>query len=278
MGKKNRTKQKVDVEGKKHKQAKGKKNKHLTKSVSRDTLEQQGKSPRSNGKGKLSELQQKMKLKLEGARFRQLNEQLYTTRGEEAFASFSQEPTLFEVYHRGFREMTVHWPENPLDQIIRWVQKYHSKAVIADLGCGDARLAESVSNRVHSFDLVSLNPNVTACDIASLPLPDNSVDICVFCLALMGTNLSDYIREAARILHDGKGILKIAEVRSRFEGADSGGGLEDLKTSIENLGFECTSCTADNKMFAMMEFKSSPSRATTEHISIRAKPCLYKRR
>ena len=47
-------------------------------------------------------------------------------------------------------------------------------------------------------------------------LEPSSVDIAVFCLSLMGTNLRDYIKEANRVLKDG-GVLKIAEVESRFQ-------------------------------------------------------------
>jgi ribosomal RNA-processing protein 8 len=53
------------------------------------------------------------------------------------------------------------------------------------MGCGDARLAQTVPNKTHSFDLVSKNPRVTACDVAHVPLENESVDIVVFCLALM---------------------------------------------------------------------------------------------
>jgi len=38
--------------------------------------------------------------------------------------------------------------------------------VVADFGCGDAKIARSVPNIVHSFDLVALNKHVTACDMA----------------------------------------------------------------------------------------------------------------
>ena len=37
--------------------------------------------------------------------------------------------------------------------------------VVADFGCGDAKIARSVPNAVHSFDLVALNSHVIACDI-----------------------------------------------------------------------------------------------------------------
>ena len=68
------------------------------------------------------------------------------------------------------------------------------------MGCGDAVLGTSLSssNKVYSFDLVSKNDNVIAADIANVPLQNNSVDIVVFCLSLMGSNISDFLTEAHR--------------------------------------------------------------------------------
>jgi ribosomal RNA-processing protein 8 len=88
--------------------------------------------------------------------------------------------------------------------------------VIADFGCGDARLAQSVTHKVHSFDLVALNEHITACDMAHTPLPDGSVDIAVFCLSLMGTNLSDFILEANRVLKIGH-VLLICVILCSYE-------------------------------------------------------------
>lgn len=62
--------------------------------------------------------------------------------------------------------------------------------------------------QVHSFDLVSPNPLVTACDMASVPIKDASVHVAVFCLSLMGTNLADFLREAHRVLVPG-GLVKV---------------------------------------------------------------------
>ena len=64
--------------------------------------------------------------------------------------------------------------------------------IIADFGCGEARLAHALSSlckKIHSFDLVALNEEVTVCDFSRTPLENESVDIAVFCLSLMGTNL-----------------------------------------------------------------------------------------
>lgn len=81
--------------------------------------------------------------------------------------------------------------------------------MVADFGCGEAELAQSVRQKVHSFDLVAANDLVTACDMAHVPLANASVDVAVFCLSLMGTNLQDYISEANR-------VLKVGYVKNAF--------------------------------------------------------------
>lgn len=61
---------------------------------------------------------------------------------------------------------------------------------------------------MHSFDLVAPNARVTACDIAHVPLPSQSVHAVVFCLSLMGTNMMDFVKEACRVLKP-KGVIKV---------------------------------------------------------------------
>jgi ribosomal RNA-processing protein 8 len=75
-----------------------------------------------------------------------------------------------------------------------------SNLIIADFGCGEAKLAKSVNNKVHSFDFVALNDLVTACDMKNVPLNPKSCDVVVFCLSLMGTNISEFVNEAHRVL------------------------------------------------------------------------------
>ena len=70
-----------------------------------------------------SSLQEKMTKKLESSRFRWINEQLYTTTGDEAVAMFSKDPKLFDIYHRGFTNQVKLWPVNPVDKIIEWLKK-----------------------------------------------------------------------------------------------------------------------------------------------------------
>lgn len=42
--------------------------------------------------------------KLKQSKFRFLNEQLYTTKSEEALSLFKEDPALFADYHEGYRQ------------------------------------------------------------------------------------------------------------------------------------------------------------------------------
>ena len=68
-------------------------------------------------------LHEKMTKQLESSRFRWINEQLYTTTGDEAVEIFSEDPSLFDIYHRGFTNQVKLWPVNPVDEIIKWLKK-----------------------------------------------------------------------------------------------------------------------------------------------------------
>lgn len=198
---------------------------------------------------KLTPLQAAMREKLISARFRHLNETLYTRPSEESFSLFQDSPEMFSEYHEGFRQQVKVWPENPVDSFLRdirtrgkvrqppkgkpgsnrsaplsatYLPRTAGVCTIADLGCGDAALAASLqadksklSIHVKSYDLQSPSPLVTKADIANLPLNDGDINVAIFCLALMGTNWIDFIEEAYRILH-WKGELWVAEIKSRF--------------------------------------------------------------
>lgn len=68
-------------------------------------------------------LRSKMEKRLEAARFRYINEVLYTTTSSEAKRMFKQDPKAFEVYHLGFTTQVQHWPENPVDTIISFIRQ-----------------------------------------------------------------------------------------------------------------------------------------------------------
>ncbi len=143
--------------------------------------------------------------KLKSAQFRHLNEKLYTQTGAQSLKMFKQDPDSFRSYHAGFMEQAQKWPVDPLNLIINAIMKVNGSPVVADFGCGEARLARALagSATVHSFDLVKVNDLVTVCDFSNTPLENESCDIVVFCLSLMGTNLRDFLKEANRVLKIG---------------------------------------------------------------------------
>ena len=244
-------------------------------------------SDSGDAKGFVSTLQKSFMARLTGSRFRELNEDLYTSTSMKAFEKFSSQPELYEQYHEGFRHQVESWPINPVNVIVKWLASSYSgkerECVVADFGCGDAALAKKLLAvktdgacrfKVNSFDLVACCDLVTACDMSKVPLPNKSVDVAVFCLSLMGTNLADFIREAHRVLKP-DGILKIAEVRSRFESKKDE--LDDFIDVLNKLGFTCSRKERSNKMFVMLELKLNGKRPDA-NLEYEARPCIYKRR
>lgn len=240
----------------------------------------------------LTPLQQKMMAKLTGSRFRWINEQLYTITSDKALELMKEQPQLFDEYHDGFRSQVTSWPENPVDVFVDQIQQRAKKPVnapgglpglqesrkivIADMGCGEAQLAADINeffkkynkrakkyqqrkHQVHSFDLKRANPRITVADIRHVPLPDNSCTIVVFCLALMGTNFLDFIKEAYRILAP-RGELWIAEIKSRF--ADEKG--EEFVNALKLMGFFHKKTDNENKMFTRFEFFKPPQEIIEE--------------
>jgi ribosomal RNA-processing protein 8 len=223
----------------------------------------------------MSTLQKAFLERLTSSRFRELNEDLYTKPSQDSFKQFTENPELFDQYHVGFRKQAKEWPANPVDVIYKKIVNTWKKdvlqggsqgkkskrenVVVADFGCGDAKLAERLLSlkvgsdgqlmtnqpstkgkkgkqsddksscpfEVYSFDLVSGgNPLVTPADMSNVPLSDESVDVGVYCLALMGTNVADFVRESWRVLKF-NGVLRVAEVRSRFETTASAESKDD---------------------------------------------------
>ncbi|KAF5094145.1 hypothetical protein D0Z00_003683 [Geotrichum galactomycetum] len=278
-------------------------------------------------KTKLTPLQQKMMEKLAGSRFRWINEQLYTTTSDEAVRIMEAQPEMFDEYHQGFRSQVQSWPQNPVntfaEQIKERLQKpigapggmpgdKDGRIVVADMGCGEANLALQIKAiekkvtlpkkgkaarffkkpkfEVHSFDLKKANERITVADIKNVPLPDESAHVVVFCLALMGTNFLDFVREGLRILKP-NGEIWIAEIKSRFVDNDT----VDFVKVLKSLGLFHKNTDDSNKMFIRMEFfkpnkeyienRDEKQRNRKRFIDepeelpkVLLKPCIYKRR
>lgn len=156
-------------------------------------------------------------------------------------------------FSTGFREQTKGWPLLPVDAAIGWLASCPRTWVVADLGCGDAKIAASAKQRVLSFDLVARAPGVIAANMASLPQDSASVDAAVLCLALMGTDYAAFLREAVRILRPG-GALWIAEVKSRFAGP---GVMDAFVAAVQALGARLKRRDEKNTHFIMLQFEKT---------------------
>lgn len=226
----------------------------------------------------LTPLQRTMAQKLLSSRFRHLNQTLYTTPSISALNLFTTTPSAYTAYHAGFRAQVAVWPQNPVEGFISdlktrgkvrkqglgaqknaWRAEKKGKkkggeqgpqgetlprtrglCTIADLGCGDATLAASLSSslkdlnlKIHSFDLAKGDgPNkdlITAADVTRLPLREGEVDVAICCLSLMGTNWVDVVEDCGRVVRSG-GEVWVAEIKSRF--ARPGRQRQDPKQGI----------------------------------------------
>ena len=169
-------------------------------------------------------------------------------------------PEEWAQYHTLYQEARKDWAVVPYEEMIRWCQKRSGK-VIGDFGCGEARFAEAVSDRhtVHSFDHVAINDTVVACDMAHVPLDEETLDMAVFSLSLMGANFADYLREAYRTLKL-DGDLHIIEATSRFTNRD--GFVEGLK----QLGFAVVSVEDKWKFTHIRALKTEHKQQTDDEV------------
>lgn len=167
-----------------------------------------------------------------------------------------------------------------VDRAIQWLRSKPNDWIVADLGCGDAELCRaSPTKTVKNFDLSqNASNNVVVCNIAHLPLEDFSVDACVFCLSLMGTDYGAFLSEAARVLRPG-GCLWIAEVTSRAIQKDWNV-VPELIGAIEALGFELERkrVKASDYFFELVfcKAKVGTPKTTASFPALRA--CAYKKR
>lgn len=158
----------------------------------------------------LTPLQKKMAAKLSGARFRWINERLYTTTGADALRLMKEKPDMFDEYHAGFRSQVKEWPSNPIDIYkARLLQIVHDSSsssfssptaattssssgsssssaslkatksrqkkpvVVLDLGCGDAMLAQELERADPSSTAVA----ITSYDLTSTDARVTTCDI-----------------------------------------------------------------------------------------------------
>ncbi|NOU33304.1 MAG: methyltransferase-like protein [Polyangiaceae bacterium] len=151
--------------------------------------------------------------------FSRMNNRWYAAGSDATHARLAANPEEWAHYHTMYSQLRASWPVVPYKEEIRWLSEPEREGlVVGDFGCGEALIGKAVSerHRVHSFDHVAIDASVVACDIAQVPLKDGTLDVAILCLALMGANFTDYVREARRCLRL-DGSLHIWEPASYFD-------------------------------------------------------------
>lgn len=187
--------------------------------------------------------------------FSHINNRWYAASSRNTHARLASNPEEWAHYHTLYRELRQSWTIVPFQEEVRWLSQREG-LVVGDFGCGEALLAQAVSDRhkVHSFDHVAVNDTVIACDIASVPLEDGELDVAIFCLALMGANFTDYIREGHRCLRL-DGTLHIWEPASYFDD------VEAFCAGLSRLGFEVLSPKKEGSFVSIRAVKSTTTPA-----------------
>lgn len=183
---------------------------------------------------------EKLKEKLEGGKFRLLNEKIYQ----------NKELTEKEVqeYQRCYQKQIKKWPSDPKTDIIKKIEESEqSEMRIADLGSGSCEVAEKLPN-VTSFDKYPANEKVIKCDLKKLLAEDGTFDVAICCLSLMMANATGVVKEVNRILKVG-GSFYLAELTSRI------GNTRKFIHSVEKLGFKVKDVDKNNAYFVILKFE-----------------------
>jgi len=176
-----------------------------------------------------------------------MNARINSSQSQTTHRRFQENPEEWFLYHTLYREARATWPEVPFKVLAEWLKR-RPDWVVGDFGCGEAELARLVPNKVYMFDHVAVNESVIVCDMAATGLADQTLDVAVFSLSLMGLNYHDYLREAYRLLRYG-GWLKVAEPASRWEA----GKLEELLGAIRSSGFSIVGQPSHSDRFIYLD-------------------------
>ena len=59
-------------------------------------------------------------------------------------------------YHSGYQEQMSHWPELPVNIIIKWLKDHGPSLVVADFGCGETDFYSLLASIVKNYQLFTL--------------------------------------------------------------------------------------------------------------------------
>lgn len=183
--------------------------------------------------------------------FSKMNNRWYATASDKTHERLANNPEEWAHYHTLYRQLRETWPVVPYKEEITWLLAREGY-VVGDFGCGEAMIATEagIKHTIHSFDHVAIDKRVIACDITRVPLEDQTLDVAIFCLSLMGTNFTDYIREAHRCLVI-DGHLHIWEAASYFDD------VKKFAAALARLGFDVTAPAIEGAFVRIYAHKNS---------------------
>ncbi len=166
--------------------------------------------------------------------FKKFNTKLIMSTSENNFKRIQNDPESWYAYHSALNENKKTWSFDPNEIWIEKISKMKKSFKIGDFGCGEAMIARKFGkHRVQSFDLHSADKElVQECNIKSTPLKDESIDIAVYNLSLMGSDWKEFLKEAKRVLEYG-GRLFISDTENHLNGY-----LKPLREVLEELEFQ----------------------------------------
>jgi superfamily II DNA or RNA helicase len=189
--------------------------------------------------------------------FAKMNNRWYSSSSDKTHDRLASNPEEWAHYHTMYRQLRETWPVVPFKEEIRWLLE-RDGFVVGDFGCGEAFIAAEAGAKhtIHSFDHVAIDKRVIACDIAHVPLEDESLDLAIFCLSLMGSNFTDYVREAHRCLRL-DGMLHVWEATNYFDD------VRKFCTALGRLGFDVMEPSAEGaftRIYAVKNAKKADSK------------------
>jgi len=175
--------------------------------------------------------------------FQGINQRISTSTCDGVFSKIFKNKEDWENYHN-LREKAI-GQNQPLKIISQDFLKSKKHKIIGDMGCGMNQFKTLLPENyeVISVDMYAADDTVKVCNLmdTSKIIPNESLDIAVYCLSLWSRDWREILKDAYRILdYDGK-IIIVEPVSSSSKSID-----KMRQTLIEN-GFTNISTTKDGE-------------------------------
>ena len=183
------------------------------------------------------------------------NQRISTSTCGGVFSKIIKSKEDWNKYHDLRNKAMGNIQDQPLQTIARDYLKSKKHKVIGDMGCGMNQLKTLLPENyeVISVDMYAADETVKVCNLmdTSKILPNESLDVAVYCLSLWSKDWREIIKDAYRILdYDGK-IIIVEPVSSSSKSIDK------VRATLQENGFSNISTTkdADEKFYYMTASK-----------------------